>query len=134
MDKGFQLGDLTIQRVVEEERPIFDPLTFFPNLTPELLAENQEWLEPKALDPATGKLMLCIQSWVVRTPHHNILIDTCVGNDKTRPNHPFWHQMKSNSYMRNLAALGLGVGDIDFVMCTHLHVDHVGWNTPLSFC
>lgn len=132
MDKGFQLGDLTIQRVVEEERPIFDPLTFFPNLTPELLAENQEWLEPKALDPATGKLMLCIQSWVVRTPHHNILIDTCVGNDKTRPNHPFWHQMKSNSYMRNLAALGLGVGDIDFVMCTHLHVDHVGWNTRLE--
>ena len=51
MDKGFQLGDLTIQRVVEEERPIFDPLTFFPNLTPELLAENREWLQPKVLDP-----------------------------------------------------------------------------------
>jgi hypothetical protein len=84
MDKGFQLGELTIQRVVEEERPIFDPLTFFPNLTPELLAENREWLQPKALDPETGKLMLCIQSWVVRTPHHNILIDTCVGNDKNR--------------------------------------------------
>ena len=132
MDKGFQLGDLTIQRVVEEERPIFDPLTFFPTLTPELLAENREWMQPKALDPETGKLMLCIQSWVVRTPHHNILIDTCVGNDKTRPNHPFWHQMKSDAYMRNLAALGLGVGDIDFVMCTRLHVDHVGWNTRLE--
>ena len=132
MDKGFQLGELTIQRVVEEERPIFDPLTFFPNLTPELLAENREWLQPKALDPETGKLMLCIQSWVVRTPHHNILIDTCVGNDKNRPTHPFWHQMKSEAYMRNLAALGLGVGDIDFVMCTHLHVDHVGWNTRLE--
>jgi glyoxylase-like metal-dependent hydrolase (beta-lactamase superfamily II) len=69
---------------------------------------------------------------VVRTPHHNILIDTCVGNDKNRPTHPFWHQMKSEAYMRNLAALGLGVGDIDFVMCTHLHVDHVGWNTRLE--
>jgi len=103
MDKGFQLGELTIQRVVEEERPIFDPLSFFPTLTPELLAENRDWLQPKALDPETGKLMLCIQSWVVRTPHHNILIDTCVGNDKTRPNHPFWHHMKSDAYMRNLA-------------------------------
>jgi glyoxylase-like metal-dependent hydrolase (beta-lactamase superfamily II) len=40
--------------------------------------------------------------------------------------------MKSEAYMRNLAALGLGVGDIDFVMCSHLHVDHVGWNTRLE--
>ena len=54
---------------MEEERPIFDPLTFFPNLTPELLAENREWLQPKALDPETGKPMLCIQFRFIALSH-----------------------------------------------------------------
>jgi len=129
---GMQLGDITIQRIIEQQAPLFDPLTFLPNLTPELLAEHRHWLEPEALDPVTGMLILCIQSYLVRTPHHTILVDTCVGNDKTLPAHPFWHQQKSQSYMRQLAAAGVGVDDIDYVMCTHLHVDHVGWNTRLE--
>ncbi|MFC7688813.1 MBL fold metallo-hydrolase [Paeniroseomonas aquatica] len=132
MAKGFQLGDLTIHRVVEEERPLFDPLEFFPNLTAETLAENRGWLEPAALDPATGKLKLCIQSYIVRTPHHTILVDSCVGNHKQRPNRPFWNQKTDDTWERNLAATGYSVADIDYVMCTHLHVDHVGWNTRLE--
>ena len=132
MAKGFQLGDLTIHRVIEEETPLFDPLEFFPSLTPEVLAENRNWLEPTALDPATGKLRLCIQSYVIRTPHHTILVDTCVGNHKPRPNRPFWNQKTDDTWERNLAATGYSVGDIDYVMCTHLHVDHVGWNTRLE--
>ena len=78
------------------------------------------------------ELMLCIQSYLVETPHHKILIDTCVGNDKPRPARPFWNMMKSDRFEKSLAATGVGVGDIDFVMCTHLHVDHVGWNTRLE--
>jgi glyoxylase-like metal-dependent hydrolase (beta-lactamase superfamily II) len=132
MAKGFQLGDLTIHRVVEEERPLFDPLEFFPGLTPETLAENRSWLEPAALDPATGLIKLCIQSYIVRTPHHTILVDSCVGNHKQRPNRPFWHEKTDDTWERNLAATGYSVGDIDYVMCTHLHVDHVGWNTRLE--
>jgi glyoxylase-like metal-dependent hydrolase (beta-lactamase superfamily II) len=126
------LGDLSIERIVEQEAPFFDPLTFFPTLSRELLAENRAWLEPKALDPASGNIVLCIQSYVVRTPHHTILIDSCVGNDKPRPTRPFWDRLKSDTYMRGLAAAGLAVDDIDFVLCTHLHVDHVGWNTRLE--
>jgi glyoxylase-like metal-dependent hydrolase (beta-lactamase superfamily II) len=76
--------------------------------------------------------MLCIQSYVVRTKYHNILIDSCVGNHKERANYPFWHRMESDRYERNLAATGLTVDDIDYVMCTHMHVDHVGWNTRLE--
>jgi glyoxylase-like metal-dependent hydrolase (beta-lactamase superfamily II) len=68
----------------------------------------------------------------VRTPHHNILIDACVGNHKPRPSRPAWHMRSSDQYERNLAATGLTVDDIDYVMCTHLHVDHVGWNTRLD--
>jgi len=126
------LGELSIQRIVEQEAPFFDPLTFFPTLTANLLAENRAWLEPAALDPASGHIVLCIQSYVVRTPHHTILIDSCVGNDKPRPTRPFWDRLKSDTYMRGLAAAGIAVENIDFVMCTHLHVDHVGWNTRLE--
>ena len=132
MTTEIKLGDITIHRVVEQEAPIFAPLEFFPTLTPELLAENLPWLQPKFIDPATGKLVLCVQSYLVRTPHHTILVDSCVGNHKPRPTRPFWNMLSSDRYEKNLAATGIGVGDIDYVMCTHLHVDHVGWNTRLE--
>jgi glyoxylase-like metal-dependent hydrolase (beta-lactamase superfamily II) len=132
MSLTFGVGDMTIHRVIESEGPLFDPLTFFPTITPDLLEENRAWMQPDFIDPASGQLMLCIQSYIVRTPHHTILIDSCVGNHKDRPNYPFWNQMTSDRYEKNLAATGLGFGDIDFVMCTHLHVDHVGWNTKLE--
>ncbi len=133
MATTFQVGDMTIHRVIEQEEPLFDPLTFFPSLTPETLAENRPWMEAAgALDPKTGNIRLCIQSYVVRTPHHTILVDSCVGNDKDRPTRPFWHRKTDDAWMRNLAAAGVSVGDVDYVMCTHLHVDHVGWNTRLE--
>ena len=131
MTTQIKLGNLTIHRIVEQEGPFFDVLKFFPTLTKELLEENRAWLQPRFVDPA-DQLMLCIQSYLVRTPHHNILVDTCVGNHKPRPTRPFWNMMKSDRFEKSLAATGLGVGDIDFVMCTHLHTDHVGWNTRLD--
>ena len=132
MTTEIKLGEITIHRVVEQEAPIFAPLEFFPTLTPELLAENLPWLSPKYIDPATGKVVLCVQSYLVRTPHHTILVNSCVGNHKPRPTRPFWDMLSSDRYEKNLAATGIGVGDIDYVMCTHLHVDHVGWNTRLE--
>ncbi len=122
---------ITIHPVIEQEGPFFEALSFFPKLTRETLAENRAWLEPRFVD-AQGRLVLCIQSFVVKTPHHTILIDACVGNHKPRPTRPFWHMMNSDRFEKGLAALGLGTGDIDYVMCTHLHTDHVGWNTRLD--
>ena len=132
MSLTFKVGDLTVHRVIENEGPLFDPLTFFPTLSKDTLEENRSWLQPNFVDPATGQLVLCIQSYIVRTPHHTILIDSCVGNHKDRANYPFWNQMTSDRYERNLASVGLGFAHIDFVMCTHMHVDHVGWNTRLE--
>jgi glyoxylase-like metal-dependent hydrolase (beta-lactamase superfamily II) len=126
------LGDVTIDRIIEQEAPFFDALQFFPSLTKEVLDENRAWLQPRYLDPSTGKVVLCIQSYLVRTPQHNILVDTCVGNYKPRPARSFWHMMNSDRYEKGLATTGLSVSDIDFVMCTHLHADHVGWNTRLE--
>ncbi|QCI67244.1 MBL fold metallo-hydrolase [Phreatobacter stygius] len=101
------------------------------DLTPARLEENRSWLQPKAMN-AEGVLILCFQSYVVRTPHHTILVDSCIGNHKHRPTRPGWHQKTDDTYLSGLAAVGLRVDDIDFVMCTHLHADHVGWNTRLD--
>ena len=131
MSAHIEIGNVTIHRIVEQEGAFFDVMQFFPTLTKELYEENRGWLQPKFID-AQNRLMLCIQSYVVKTPHHTIMIDSCVGNHKPRPTRPFWNMMNSDRYEKNLAAAGFGLGDIDFVMCTHLHTDHVGWNTRLE--
>ena len=76
--------------------------------------------------------MLCIQSYLLQTPHHNILTDSCVGNHKPRPTRPFWSMMNTDRFENGLAGTGVSVDRIDYVMCTHLHVDHVGCNTRLE--
>ena len=131
MTAPITLGDITIHRVIEQQAAFFHALEFFPTLSKELLEENRAWLQPKFLDPES-KVILCVQSYLVRTPHHTILVDSCVGNHKPRPTRPFWNMLTSDRYEKNLAATGVSVGDIDFVMCTHLHADHVGWNTRLD--
>jgi glyoxylase-like metal-dependent hydrolase (beta-lactamase superfamily II) len=132
MGTSFSVGELTVDRIVEMERPYVEPSAFFPSIAPGLIDENRSWLEGFGLDRATGLLVLCFQSYVVRTPHHTVLIDSCIGNDKDRPGRPNWHKKTDPTFMRRLAAVGLSVEDIDVVMCTHLHLDHVGWNTRLD--
>ncbi|HVV42876.1 MAG TPA: MBL fold metallo-hydrolase [Nitrobacter sp.] len=125
-------GDFTIHRVIEQETTFLPALDMLPGLTPDVLDENRTWMKQAgAIDPQ-DTLILAFQSYVVKTPHHTILIDSCIGNDKPRPTRPKWHMKTDDTYLRALSAAGLGVGDIDFVMCTHLHVDHVGWNTRLE--
>ena len=77
---------------------------------------------------ARDELVLCIQSYVIRTPHHTIMVDSCVGNDKPRASRPFWDKLKLDTFEKNLAATGVRMDQIDYVMCTHLHVDHSGGN------
>lgn len=132
MTTSFRVGDIEIHRVVEEEEARFNAFTFFPTLTKELFEEHRHWLEPVAIDPQTNNVRLCFQSYLIRTPHHTILIDTCLGNHKDLPNYPFWRNQTRETWQRNLAATGATVDQIDYVMCTHLHVDHVGWNTKLE--
>jgi glyoxylase-like metal-dependent hydrolase (beta-lactamase superfamily II) len=126
-----QIGNLQIMRALEMIMP-FGRQAFFPQTTESDWAPHRHWLEPQALDPVTDELQFPMQSYVVHTSHHTILIDSCVGNDKERPNRPSWHMKTDDAYMRALAALGIAPEDIDFVMCTHLHTDHIGWNTRLE--
>jgi glyoxylase-like metal-dependent hydrolase (beta-lactamase superfamily II) len=132
MSLKFAVGDLTIHRIIEQETTFLPALEVLPGLTPELLAEHRSWMrEAGALD-ANDVLILCFQSYIVRTQHHTILVDSCIGNDKDRPLRPVWNKKKDDAFMKGLAAAGLTVNDIDFVLCTHLHVDHIGWNTRLE--
>jgi glyoxylase-like metal-dependent hydrolase (beta-lactamase superfamily II) len=127
----FKVGDITIHPVIESEAALFDAFEFFPSLSKEVFEQNASWLRPTYIDPA-GKVVLCFQSFLVETPHHKILVDSCVGNHKPRPTRPFWHNQAGQRWEKGLAATGVGYDDIDYVMCTHLHVDHVGWNTRLD--
>lgn len=132
MSPKFNVGDLTVHRIIEQETTFLPARELFPQLAPDLLAQNRDWMRKAGAIDENDTLILCFQSYVVRTPHHTILIDSCIGNDKSRPLRPKWNMKTDDTYMRGLKAAGLSVEDIDFVMCTHLHVDHVGWNTRME--
>src|SRR5579872_5665455 len=132
MRTSFTVNDMTIHRVVEQEYGFTPLFEFLPTLSKEQFEENRSWLEPAGYDASTGNVVLCFQSYVVKTPHHNILVDACIGNNKTFAHRPSWNGKTDDNWMRALKAAGLGPEDIDFVMCTHLHGDHVGWNTKLE--
>ena len=129
---SFSVKDMTIHRIVEQEQGFTPLLEFLPTLTQETLDENLSWLAPGGYDAATGNVVLCFQSYIVKTPHHNVLVDSCIGNDKTFDQRPTWNGKRDDDWMTAVAEAGLTVEDIDFVMCTHLHGDHVGWNTRLE--
>lgn len=133
MSTTFRVGELTIHRLVELEQVAGTrhAIDFLPNLTSELLAENRDWMRPASLD-AQDRILLCFQSYIIRTPRHVVLVDSCIGNNKDRSLHPAWHQKTDDRWMKGLAAAGFVVEDIDFVLCSHLHADHVGWNTRLE--
>jgi glyoxylase-like metal-dependent hydrolase (beta-lactamase superfamily II) len=131
MSLQFAVGDLRIHRIVEQETAFLPALETLPGLRPELLAEHRPWMREIGAIDANDTLILCFQSYIVKTPHHTILVDSCIGNDKARPLRPKWNMKTDGVYMRALEAAGFSVDDIDYVMCTHLHADHVGWNTRL---
>lgn len=123
-------GEVSVERVLEFDGPGLDPFFLLPELTQGVLDEHRHWLEPYLLDPASGKLRSSFHSFVIRTPRSVTVVDTCGGNDKQRPNRPRYH-MKKHPYLERLAAIGVRPQDVNYVLCTHLHGDHVGQNTRL---
>ena len=125
-----RLGEVTIDRVVELSQSSFRTTTMLPDATPADLARHHSWLAPHFLDTSTGDMRSHIQTYIVRTPHHTIIVDTGIGNHKPCTGNPNWH-MRQSAYLDDLAAAGVSLAAVDVVVCTHLHVDHVGWNTRL---
>ncbi len=130
--KPVRIGALEIGKVVEMDGMALPADLVFPNATAEIVARGREALGHRFVAPDHDGLFWSFHSYVVRSRGRTILIDTCHGNDKTRPEPVAYAHMMSTDYLGNLARAGLRPEDIDLVMCTHLHIDHVGWNTRLS--
>jgi glyoxylase-like metal-dependent hydrolase (beta-lactamase superfamily II) len=99
------------------------------NATPENI-RNIGWLYPHFADQA-GNFRALVQGFLIRSDNKNILIDTCVGNDKVRGDVTEWSNLKTD-FLKKLSDIGVTTTAIDIVACTHLHMDHVGWNTKLE--
>ena len=122
------IGQISISRV-EEMIWTISPRFLFPNMTYDDLEPYRHWLVPHFCAEDL-KLRLSIHTFVVRTPHHTILVDTCIGNDRQR-DVPLWTNMQTD-YLKRLKRAGVNPEAVDVVFCTHMHVDHVGWNTYLK--
>jgi glyoxylase-like metal-dependent hydrolase (beta-lactamase superfamily II) len=129
--KATRIGAFEVQRITEFEGPFIEPQTFFPDFDPQVLRANPDMTGPRLVDPATGKLVFSFHCFVVRTGRHTILIDSCLGNDKERPTRPQFHRLRT-PFLADLTRAGVKPEEVDYVMCTHLHWDHVGWNTRLQ--
>jgi len=122
----WQIGAVRITRVVEIEGP--SPGTFlFEEATPERLLRHA-WLRPHFVTD-DGRSIGSIHAFVIESEGRRIVVDTCIGNDKPR-SIPNWN-LRQGRFLDDLAAAGFARERIDTVLCTHLHVDHVGWNTML---
>jgi glyoxylase-like metal-dependent hydrolase (beta-lactamase superfamily II) len=107
------------------------PDTFFPESPKEVWNGGSSWLTPHFLDSETNIVNSAIQTWVLRSGGKTILVDTGVGNHKDRPYAPVWNR-RETGFLANLAHAGVQPEDVDIVINTHLHIDHVGWNTYLN--
>lgn len=124
------IGEVEVWRILEIHAPFLTPAELYPTAGPDVAA-IMESHAPGCLCGQSGQLILPIQGFLLKTPSHNILVDSCVGNDKTVPRTPDWHQRSGTRFQSSLGAAGVSFADIDYVLCTHLHTDHVGWNTQL---
>ena len=123
----WRIGAVTVTKIVELE--VTGGSRFLlPQATYEEILPI-EWLQPDFADER-GRLKMSIHALVVETPGRRIIVDTCLGNDKEYRRIPTWNRMQT-SFLADLAAAGYARETIDTVVCTHLHVDHVGWNTML---
>lgn len=126
------LGDVTVTRVKEYYGSVrMRPDEFFPDAPSRWWEEQRDWLAPDFYAPRTGECRAAIQTWLLRSEGRTILVDTGVGNHKHRPHAPVWDRLDT-PYLDNLAAAGVRPEDVDVVVNTHLHTDHVGWNTRLD--
>ncbi|WBQ03458.1 MBL fold metallo-hydrolase [Kribbella sp. CA-293567] len=126
------LGDVTVTRIKEYYGSVaMSPAAFFPESPRGAWSKHEDWLAPDFVDPATQECVSAIQTWLLRSEGRTILVDTGVGNHKDRPYAPVWSRLDTD-FLDNLAAAGVQPEDVDLVINTHLHVDHVGWNTRLE--
>ena len=120
---SWQIGDVRVTQIVELTTASLGP-HLLPQATPEAM-QSIPWMQP--FIDEQGRIVLSIHALVIETSEHTIVVDTCIGNDKPRT-YPKWNLMQGD-FLQRFAAAGFTTEQVDTVLCTHMHVDHVGWNT-----
>ena len=126
--KTLKVGDITITSIIERDGPWRTPEVMFPTYDPQIGRRHLAELDPVVFDPVSGRMVITYQTFLVRTPRHTILIDTCTGEDK---GYPAPYDFPKQPWLDNFHGAGLRLEDVTHVFCTHLHFDHCGWNTML---
>jgi glyoxylase-like metal-dependent hydrolase (beta-lactamase superfamily II) len=121
----WKIGDVTVTRVVESELPVPYKYSFLKEATPQALRE-MPWLYPHFVNEA-GAMVLSIHALLVDAPGLKLVVDTCIGNDKPRA--LIRNTVLQTEFLKHIAQAGFPRESVNAVVCTHLHVDHVGWNT-----
>jgi glyoxylase-like metal-dependent hydrolase (beta-lactamase superfamily II) len=122
-----RFGDVQVQRVLEWIGPIRTVGELFPDTPGEAWREHRDWLAPTFTDDA-GSYRVAVQTWVLRRGGLTVLVDTGVGNDRHRPQVPAFSGLETD-FLDRLSAAGIDRDEVDVVVNTHIHYDHVGWNT-----
>jgi glyoxylase-like metal-dependent hydrolase (beta-lactamase superfamily II) len=125
------VGDAEIARVVEWVGPQAPVATLFPQTPQEVWREHSDELVPTFWDPDSGYCRLAVQTWVVRVDGLTVIVDTGVGNDRERPQNRTFHKLATD-FPLALERAGVDRDAVDVVINTHIHLDHVGWNTFLD--
>lgn len=126
----FQLGEVEVTKVVEWQGEIAPARFIIPDSPPEIWQDNESWLSPDHWHPETDTYHGAVQTWALRSEGKVILVDTGVGNDRHRPQIPLFDHLKTD-FLDRLVKAGIRPQDVDVVINTHIHYDHVGWNTEL---
>jgi glyoxylase-like metal-dependent hydrolase (beta-lactamase superfamily II) len=122
----WKIGDVVVTKVVEVE--LGGKATWIlPDATPENLL-TVPWCQPHFV-AADGMSVMSVHALLVESQGQRIVVDTCIGNDKNLPGMKAWHRKTGGTFLQDFAAAGFAADSVDTVLCTHLHVDHVGWNT-----
>lgn len=125
----WHIGDVTATAIADLD-PFDLPVgPLFPSAEPSRLEPHRALLVPDHFDRAFTTVRLALRTFLLQVDRLNILIDTCVGEHKPRPHLAAWHQREGSGFLARLRRAGVPPEAIDIVFCTHLHADHVGWNT-----
>jgi Metallo-beta-lactamase superfamily len=118
--RSLRIGDVTITSIIERDGPWRRPADMFPAYDPDVGLRHLAAMDPEVYDAASDRMVITYQTFVVRTPHHTILVDTCTGEDK---GYPAPMDFPKQPWLDGFRAEGLTFEDIDYVFCTHLHIE-----------